>query len=656
MVPGVRETPGHDRRGASRGSRQTRALLRARELQGLVDDLQPAVDDFAQLHRRPARAAAGARPVQPLPAQRGPAHRRHADRGRRRSRPGSRNYKEFFQTLVGLAGESQNFDGNGSYTRFHGRRRRLPRADPPVGAAAAAGRCTARRPRRRSARARPARRKPPYKPKCACHKQQPPGPERGADRGRPVMRQIRKQLRVFVAIVCLFVLALGGRRLHPVQPALLPAGVGAACIGTDFYEVEAELPTGQAVVPGQGQTVNIAGVKIGEVGDVYARERARRRDDADQGRVRSRSTATPRSCCGPKTGLKDMYLALDPGTPARGRHARGRPRARGATRCPDVNADEVLAQLDADTRAYLQHPAQRGRRRPSTTRPTRRRPDRRYDQTAEQDLREAFKRFEPTARDGERITEQLIKRRSNIKRVIHNFQQLSTALGRKDDQLAALVDSSNANFEAFAARGGHRCARRCASSRRRCRRPTTDAPTRPRRWPRELGPALERLRPFARELAPALRRTRPFLRETTPIIRDQIRPFARDVQPTVRDLRSATEDLAPVTPRLTRSFKVLNKFFNDARLRPARRGPSRSSSGAPGAPTTAPRCGRRRTRTARCGAASCWSAARPTTCSTRIVPRQPAARHARRSCSTCRPSREACPDNLHRPAGRGRPP
>ena len=28
------------------------------------------------------------------------------------------NYKEFFQALVGLSGESQNFDGNGTYTRF----------------------------------------------------------------------------------------------------------------------------------------------------------------------------------------------------------------------------------------------------------------------------------------------------------------------------------------------------------------------------------------------------------------------------------------------------------------------------------------------------------------------------------------------------------
>jgi hypothetical protein len=31
---------------------------------------------------------------------------------------GVENYKEFFHTLVSLSGESQNFDGNGQYTRF----------------------------------------------------------------------------------------------------------------------------------------------------------------------------------------------------------------------------------------------------------------------------------------------------------------------------------------------------------------------------------------------------------------------------------------------------------------------------------------------------------------------------------------------------------
>jgi phospholipid/cholesterol/gamma-HCH transport system substrate-binding protein len=375
-----------------------------------------------------------------------------------------------------------------------------------------------------------------------------------------MMRQIRKQMRVFVALLFLLVGSLGiGGYILSNQRFYLPAWVPV--LGTDFYEVEAELQTGQAVVPGQGQTVNIAGVKVGEVGKVML----------DNGRavvtmqIRDEFKPIHRDATvllRPKTGLKDMFLALDPGTASAGdlpEHGR----VRVANTLPDVNADEILAQLDGDTRDYLRILLNAGGTafddQASGTAG-------RFEQTAEQDLREAFKRFEPTARDGERFTRLLIKRRANIKHVIHNFQQLSTALARRDDQLASLVDSANANFEAFASEEDSlRAALRefpgaLSQTETTLRKAGTLAD--------ELGPALQRLRPFARELAPALRKTRPFFEETTPIIRDQIRPFARDVQPTVHDLRLASKDLSVVTPRLTRSFKVLNSFFNTLAYNP----------------------------------------------------------------------------------------
>ncbi len=369
-----------------------------------------------------------------------------------------------------------------------------------------------------------------------------------------MMRQIRKQLRVFVAIVCLFVLAVGvGAYLLSNQRFYLPAWVPV--IGTDFYEIKAELPTGQAVVPGQGQTVNVAGVKIGEVGDVSlenGRAVVTMQIKDKYKPVYKDATILLR----PKTGLKDMYLALDPGSRSAGEIPEGG-RVPIRNTLPDVNADEVLAQLDADTRAYLSILLNEGGVAfDDAANGT----SGKYGQTAEQDLREAFKRFEPTARDGEKVTKLLIKRRSNIKQAIHSFQEISTALADKDDQLASFVDSSNANFQAFAEQEDslREALREFPSTLSQ----TTTTLTKTEALAGQLGPALQRLRPFARELAPALRKTRPFLRETTPIIRDQIRPFARDVQPAVRDLRTATARLAPVTPRLTRSFKVLNKFFN----------------------------------------------------------------------------------------------
>ena len=39
-------------------------------------------------------------------------------------------------------------------------------------------------------------------------------------------------------------------------------------LGDDRFELKAELSTAQAVTPGQGQTVNIAGVKAGDISEV----------------------------------------------------------------------------------------------------------------------------------------------------------------------------------------------------------------------------------------------------------------------------------------------------------------------------------------------------------------------------------------------------
>lgn len=361
-------------------------------------------------------------------------------------------------------------------------------------------------------------------------------------------------MRVFVAIIFLLVGALAvASYLLSQERFYLPAWV--PLIGTNFYEVKVELPTAQAVVPGQGQSVNIAGVKIGEVGDVQL----------ENGRavvtmqIQDKYKPIYRDAnvlMRPKTGLKDMYLALDPGTKQTGALPEGG-RVGVSNTLPDVNGDEILAQLDTDTRAYLEILLSAGGTAFDDHATG---ADARFQQTAEQDLREVLKRFEPTAKYGSQIGGQLISRRHNIKRVIHNFQLLSTSLAKRDDQLAGFVDSANKNFEAFASE---------ESSLRAALREfpgalsqTTTTLAKTDKLAGQLGPALSRLRPFARNLAPALRQTRPFLRDTTPIIKTQIRPFARDVQPTVRDLRTAATKLAPATPRLTRSFGVLNKFFN----------------------------------------------------------------------------------------------
>jgi phospholipid/cholesterol/gamma-HCH transport system substrate-binding protein len=170
MIPGVRETPATID-AAFPWIRQTRALLSPGELQGLVDDLQPAVDDFARFTRGQVQLL----PVLDLFNRCQlevilPAAEARIDDGAFTT--GLRNYEEFFQTMVGLAGESQNFDGNGSYTRFMSggggypvQTQRVQQQESPLFGAAIAppiGTRPARGP------------KPPYRPNVPCHTQQPP--------------------------------------------------------------------------------------------------------------------------------------------------------------------------------------------------------------------------------------------------------------------------------------------------------------------------------------------------------------------------------------------------------------------------------------------------------------------------------------------------
>jgi phospholipid/cholesterol/gamma-HCH transport system substrate-binding protein len=359
-----------------------------------------------------------------------------------------------------------------------------------------------------------------------------------------VTTAIRKHLRDFLAIVVLFVIAIGvATYIAGNQRLYLPAWIPG--VGTDFYEIEAEFQTAQAVVPGQGQTVDIAGVPVGEIGRVDLRNGVA----VVKMKIRKKYAPVYRDASlllRPKTGLKDMIIEMDPGTEQAGAVKEGEAIPVSQT-SPDVNLDEVLSSLDTDTRSYLTVLITAGGeafKQPGYS----------------SDLRETFKRFEPTSRDVEKITKELAKRKRNTRRVIHNFRLLTEELGNKDTQLAQLVDSSNQNFQAFAAQDDNLRAalRELPPTLQQAESTLGKATT----LANELGPTMESLRPTARALGPTLRQVRPFVRQTTPIIKNQLRPFAREARPAVRELRTTASRLKPVTPRLTRTFEVVNSLLN----------------------------------------------------------------------------------------------
>jgi phospholipid/cholesterol/gamma-HCH transport system substrate-binding protein len=360
---------------------------------------------------------------------------------------------------------------------------------------------------------------------------------------------IQKHLRDFLALFFIALVALGVTSYILSQERFhLPKWVPA--LGADFYHLNVEFQTGQAVVPGQGQTINIAGVKVGDVKSVQLKNGVAVVSvdmDKKYAPVYRNATVLLR----PKTGLKDMYLALDPGTRSAGSVPSGGT-IPVANTLPDVNPDEVLASLDADTRDYLRVLLNAGGQA-FTDRPG-------HAGESAADLRQTFKRFEPTNRNLAAITSQIAQRRKNVAHVVHNFRLITDELASTDGTLGRFVESSNANFQAFAAQDANlREALGLLPSTLSVAQSTL---AKADKLGRIAAPAFQNLRPFARELGPALRDVRPFLKTTTPVIKNQLRPFTKEAAPTVKVLRPTAADLAVTTPHLVNTFGVLNTLFN----------------------------------------------------------------------------------------------
>jgi phospholipid/cholesterol/gamma-HCH transport system substrate-binding protein len=359
---------------------------------------------------------------------------------------------------------------------------------------------------------------------------------------------IRKHLVDFLAIIGLIIVALGVASVILANQRLTLPG-WFPVLGQDFTEVEAELSTAQAVTPGQGQTVNVAGVEVGEISGVRLEDGkaiVTLKLEEDSVPVYRNASVLLR----PKTGLKDMVAELTPGTKDAGELDEGQRIPIGQT-SPDVNLDEILSALDGDTRSYLQLLLSDGAQGLKGN---------------GRELANTIRRFEPTARYTRDIAEQLATRRRNIKRAIHNFSLVVDELGGKDDQLAEFVENSNAVFASLASQDANLRAtlRELPSTLTETRTALGKAEA----LADELGPTLQALRPGARALGPTLRQTRPFLRETTPVIRDEIRPFVRASRPLVTELRPAMRDLSALTPDLLRSFKVVNALLNTLAYNP----------------------------------------------------------------------------------------
>jgi phospholipid/cholesterol/gamma-HCH transport system substrate-binding protein len=350
---------------------------------------------------------------------------------------------------------------------------------------------------------------------------------------------IRKHLGDFIALSMLFAVALGAAGYMLAHQRLR-----FPIVQEKPMELKADFSDAQAVIPGQGQTVRVAGVKIGDIGKVDLKEgHAVVTLDIEKkykSLIRQDATALLR----PKTGLKDMFIEVEPGTDGspvmqEGSHI---PITNTA---PDIDPDEFLSALDKDTRSYLQlliNGAGKG-----------------LDGNGE-NLRDIFKRFEPLHRDLARVSQAVAERRHNMKRLVHNYASLVDELSDKDKDLRTLVTASNAVFKQFAAEDQNISS--TVGQLPGALNQTATTLQKVDTLAGEMKPTFTALSPVFKQIDKANHQVLPFVKEATPQIKSKIRPFIRTARPYVRDLQPASDNLATAQPDLSDAFKELNRFFN----------------------------------------------------------------------------------------------
>jgi phospholipid/cholesterol/gamma-HCH transport system substrate-binding protein len=359
-----------------------------------------------------------------------------------------------------------------------------------------------------------------------------------------MMTAIRKSLRDFIAVMALIVIAaVTSYVILQEQRLRIPI------LEEKPFELKAEFETAQAVVAGQGQTLRVAGVRVGDVSDVELEDgRAVVTFDVDREFLPIYKDAT--MLMRPRTGLKDMYFALDPGTRTAGEYEEGDVVPMTNT-APDVNLDELLAALDGDSQAYLRAlivgagQGLAGR---------------------DEDLGKMLAALGPVNRDLDLLSTEVAKRDENLKRLIHNLSTLTRAVGQQDQDIATLVSASNETLEAIGAQDPD--VQAATALLPEALRQTRQALAVADEFGDQLGPAFNELRPFARRLPQVNAATRSLAESTTPVIENEIRPLVRAARPVVPDLQNAANKLSKASPGLTKVGGKLNELGNMAAFNP----------------------------------------------------------------------------------------
>jgi phospholipid/cholesterol/gamma-HCH transport system substrate-binding protein len=310
------------------------------------------------------------------------------------------------------------------------------------------------------------------------------------------------------------------------------------------YTVELEFDGVDAVTPGLGSPLTVAGVSVGQIDRVRLEDgvgvlRATV-DPAKLPAIHADATAA----LIPNTPLEDMQIGLHPGSDRAPRLPDGgRVALRSTTTA--VESDELLQVLDADTRTYLRSliadlgVGTKGRGR---------------------DLNRILRTLGPTAGQLRRITELLGERRKTIASLVHDLRVIAESTAGADTELRQVVDAGQATLGALATEEVPlRRSLELLPPTLRQARTTLD---RVQPLAGSLRTALAELDPSLRTLRTTLQESPDALRGLIPLPLTEFSQFVRDVAPLSRSVRPAQRDLFTAAPLLERSFKVLGRATN----------------------------------------------------------------------------------------------
>jgi phospholipid/cholesterol/gamma-HCH transport system substrate-binding protein len=364
-------------------------------------------------------------------------------------------------------------------------------------------------------------------------------------------RQARGRRKDTIAIL---ILAVAGivmmLAIFTQQKAALPSWIPV--VGEEFEQISAEFSTAQAVTPGQGQSVDIAGIEIGKVTSVDLEDGLAIVGMDVQPKYMELIHPDAELLLRPKTGLNDMIVEIDPGKDKNS--IEDGHRFKLAQTEPNTNLEAFLGTLDADTRQYIQLLVAGGGQGIGGR---------------GKQLGNAFRRFGPFVHYVAKLNKAVATRRVALENVITNFGDLTTELARHDNEIRRFVTSSDAALGDFASQ--QQAIQEALIEFPETLRVQKKALASANRFSEVSYSALTKLIPQTQALTPAFKATERMFSETTAPIRDQVRPFTRQIRPVLTHANEGAEPLNKTVRNFGNAVGGFNSFLNQLAYKPKNR-------------------------------------------------------------------------------------